>query len=119
MKTFTAHIRPDAPERPPILIKEAFVWGGFLFGPLWLLWHGAWIPAMLSVAALALALLAPPPLRPVLSFAILLLIGVLGADMLRGSLALRGYRLTHVVAGRSSDDAFLRLLELSPELGLW
>jgi hypothetical protein len=113
VKTYTAHVRQD---RPPVLVKEAFAWGAFLFGPLWLLWQRAWIAAVLSVVAFALTLAAPPPTRPALNFALLLLLGLNGRDLVRWSLARRGYHLAHVVAGRSADDAFLRLLDHVPDL---
>ena len=111
MKTYTAHLRPG---RLPILVKEAFAWGAFLFGPLWLLWHRAWLAAIGSAALLALTLLAPPALRPLLSFALLLLLGLVGRDCVRWSLRRRGYDAAHVVAGRSPDDAYLRLLDNAP-----
>jgi hypothetical protein len=114
MKIYTVYARPD---RLPILVKEAFAWGAFLFGPLWLLWQRAWIPAMLSIAALVLALIAPPPLRPVLAFSLFLLLGLTGRDLLRWSLSMRGYGIAHVVAGRNEDDAFLRLVAHDPALG--
>ena len=113
MKTFTAHLRTD---RSPVLVKESFAWGAFLFGPIWLLWHLAWIAALVSAVLLALTLFAPPPLRPVLSFALLLLLGLTGRDFVRSSLRWRGYQFVHVVAGRSPDDAFLRLLDHLPAL---
>ncbi len=113
MKTYTAHVRPD---RPPVLVKEAFAWGAFLFGPLWLLWQHAWIAAVLSIIVFALILIAPPPFRSLLSFAVLLLLGLTGRDLVRWSLTRRGYQFAHVVAGRSPDDAYLRLLDHAPEL---
>jgi hypothetical protein len=45
--TYTAHIRAD---RKLVLVKEAFSWGAFLFGPLWLLAHRAWIAAAIWYA---------------------------------------------------------------------
>lgn len=113
MKTYTAHLRAS---RPPLLVKEAFSWGAFLFGPLWLLAQRAWIAAVMSAVVLALTLMAPPPARPVLSFAVLLTLGIFGRDLMRWTLSRRGYALAHVVAGRNSDDAFLRLLDHVPDL---
>ena len=111
MKTYTAHIRPD---RPPVLVKEAFAWGAFLFGPVWLLAQGVWIAAIVSVAVFALPFAAPPPLRGVLLVALLLVLGLTGRDLVRWSLRRRGYAFAHVVAGRSADDAYLRLLDQAP-----
>jgi len=111
VKTYTAHIRRD---RPPVLVKEAFSWGAFLFGPLWLLAQRAWIAAIISVAVFALPFAAPPLLRGVLIFALLLLLGLTGRDLVRWSLRRRGYALVHVVAGHNADDAYLRLLDHAP-----
>ncbi len=111
MKTYTAHIRPD---RPPVLVKEAFAWGAFLFGPLWLLAQRAWIAGIISLAVFALPFAAAPPLRDVLIFALMLLLGLTGRDLVRWSLRRRGYAFAHVVAGRSADDAYLRLLDHAP-----
>ena len=112
MKTYTAHLRPD---HPPVLVKEAFAWGSFLFGPLWLLAHRAWLAAIGSVIVFAAAWLVRPPLRGALIFAVMLLLGLFGRDLVRWSLARRGYAFAHVVAGRSPDDAYLRLLSHVPD----
>ena len=114
MRTYTAHLHPDY---APVLVAEAFSWGAFLFGPLWLLRHRAWIAAGASVAALLLTQLAPPALRALLSFAVLLLLGLTGPDLLRWTLARHGYGLAHVVAGRGADDAFIRLMDRTPASG--
>lgn len=111
MKIYTAHLRAG---RVPVLVTEGFTWGALLFGPLWLLWHRAWVVALLSLVPLGLALLAPPAWRPVLSFGVLLLLGFSGRDLVRWSLARRGYALAHVVAGRGRDDALLRLMDNDP-----
>jgi hypothetical protein len=113
VKTYTAHIRAD---RKLVLVKEAFAWGAFLFGPLWLLAQRAWIPALVSVVVFALPFAVRPPLRGALIFALMLLLGVIGRDLVRWSLDRRGFALAHVVAGRSSDEAYLRLLDEVPYL---
>jgi hypothetical protein len=113
VKTYTAHIRPD---RKLVLVKEAFSWGAFLFGPLWLLAHRAWIAAIVSLVIFALPFAIRPPLRGALLFALLLLLGMIGRDLVRWSLGRRGYALAHVVAGRNPDEAYLRLMDQVPEL---
>ena len=111
MKTYTAHLRPD---RAPILVKEAFAWGAFLFGPFWLLAHRAWLAALGSVILFAATWAVRPPLHGALIFAVMLLLGLFGRDLVRWSLTRRGYQFAHVVAGRSPDDAYLRLLNHVP-----
>ena len=45
-----------------------------------------------------------------------LLTGLFGTDLRRWSLGLGGFRLAHVVAGRTQDEAFVRLLSARPLL---
>lgn len=113
MRFFTAHTRPD---RGPELIGEGFRWGALLFGPLWFAWHRAWIPAALAAAALVGALSLPAgAVRDGLLPALALLLGLVGNDARRWSLALRGYVLTDVVAARDADVALARFLAHRPE----
>jgi hypothetical protein len=114
MRIYTAHLHA---RRGPVLVREGWSWGGFIFGPLWLLRHGAVIAALLSIAALAVCVTtAPPAWRPLLCFAAFVLLGLCGNDLRRWSLGLGRFTLAHVVAARSRDDAFLRLLAARPEL---
>ncbi len=119
MKYWTVHLRPENPARPaaPVLVREGFSWGAFLFGPLWLLAHRAWIPAVLLLAVNVIAgALAPAAVQPFLFPAISLLVGLSGNDLRRFSLERRGYLLMHVVAARDPDSALARLLAGRPEL---
>ena len=39
-------------QRPPypgsaVLLPEGFSWGALVFGPIWFLWHGLWMSALL------------------------------------------------------------------------
>ncbi len=114
MKVFTAHVHP---RRSPVLVPEGFSWGGFLFAPLWLLGRSAWIPGAIVLAAVVLACtLAPRPLRPLLAFVLFFITGLFGQDLRRWSLGLRRFRLAHVVAGRTHDEAFFRLLSVHTAL---
>ncbi|HUA77282.1 MAG TPA: DUF2628 domain-containing protein [Acetobacteraceae bacterium] len=113
MRIFTAHTRPD---RSAELVAEGFRWGALLFGPFWLAWHRAWIPAVLAAAAL-IAILALPggAGRTMLLVAFALVLGLTGNDLRRWSLALRGYVLTDVVAARDEDAALARFLSSRPD----
>ncbi len=114
MKVWTAHLHPA---RPPVLVHEGWSWGAALFGPFWLLAHRAWVPGVIVLAVVViLNLLIPQGLRGVLVLGFFLLLGLLGRDMLRWSLARRGYALAHVVAARDDDAAFARLLDARPDL---
>jgi hypothetical protein len=114
VKIFTAHTRADS---PPVLVREGFAWGAFVFGPLWLLAQRAWIAGVLALCAvIAIAVLASEPARFLLSLALAWLLGLVGHDLKRGGLQRRGYLLAHVVAAADGDAALARLLERRPDL---
>ncbi|MBV8916077.1 MAG: DUF2628 domain-containing protein [Acetobacteraceae bacterium] len=108
MRTYTAHLKPG---RAPVLVRESWSWGAFLFGPLWLLANRAWIPAALDFALTALlAVLLPDRLEGPVMLGLAIILGLLGRDLVRWSLDRRGYVLTHVLAARDEDGALGRLL---------
>ncbi len=114
MRTYTAHLKAG---RPPTLVREGWSWGAALFGWVWLLAQRAWIPALLQLAiSILVLLLVPPPLRSTLMLAIAFLTGLLGRDMVRWSLARRGYVLAHILAARDEDGALARLLQARRDL---
>ena len=114
MKSFTAHIKPDC---PPILLPDGWSWGAAIFGPLWLLLHRAWIPALLFAAIVALVqVLAPPALALVIGLGFGVLSGLLGQDLVRWSLERRDYLLAHVVVARDEESALARLLQARTDL---
>ncbi len=111
MRLYTAHLRPG---RVPVLVREGFSVGALLFGPLWLLGQGAWLPAVVVAALWGLAGLLPHPEAFWLALAVLA--GVLGRDLCRWALARRGYALSQVVAGPDADAALARLLASRSDL---
>jgi hypothetical protein len=114
MNYWTAHLRDEA---EPVLLREGFSFAALLFGPLWLLIHGAWIPAALAFAAdVAIVLLLPEPLDMAMGAGLALLLGLTGYDLRRWSIGLRGYLLVHVLAARTEAEAMGRLLASRPEL---
>ena len=113
MRLFTAHTRADTAS---VLVREGFSWGAFLFGPLWLFAHRAWIAGALTLCAGIAAALAPEPFPLALLPALAWLTGVSGTDLVRWSLERRGFLLAHVVAGTNADAAFARLLTARPDL---
>ena len=117
MRFFTAHTRADARAAgEPVLLVEGFRWGAFLFGPLWLAWYRAYIPAALAMAAsVAVFVLTGGAVRGVMLAAIAFLVGLTGNDCRRWSLERRGYLLTDVVAARDAEAAFARFLARRPE----
>ena len=114
MKSYTAHTKPDC---PPVVLLEGWSWGAAVFGPLWLLLHRAWSPAVLFGAAALLAMvLAPLGLAGLIGLGFGVLAGLLGRDAVRWSLERRGYLLTHVMAARDADGALARLLHARADL---
>ena len=114
MRAWTVHLRRQT---LPRLIPEGFSWGAFLFGPIWLLACGAWIPAALQAAADAIiASVLPGDAGFAAGFGLALLVGFSGNDLVRWSLGLRGYVLSAVVVARDAEAALMRLLQTQPEL---
>lgn len=113
MKVYTAHLRPG---RLPVLVREGFSLAALVFGWIWLLLRGAWTAALLLLAAWIALLLLRGPGVAVLAAGLLLFQGLFGNDLRRLELALRGYRLAHVVVAPGEDAAFARLLSEAPDL---
>ena len=114
MNIYTAHLRPA---RDPVLVREGFSFPAFLLGPLWLFANGAWIPAIIGLAAfVAIFARAPATLVGPLSLGLALLAGLTGRDLVRWSLERRGYTLAHVVAARDDDAALARLYAARADL---
>jgi hypothetical protein len=116
MRIYTAHL---APGRPPRLVREGFSLGAFLFGPLWLFAHRAWVAGAIALAMLVgvfvlAAAIGGSAVILLLGYAALL--GWNGRDLCRWSLARRGYEESHVLAGRDSDAAYARLVARDPSL---
>lgn len=115
MTSWTVHVRDG---QPVVLVAERFSLGAALFGPLWLLWHRAWIPAVLLCCAwVAGVAVTPAGLLPAVAVGLVWFAGLCGRDMRRWSLARRGWREAHVVMARGEDAALERLWRFHPALG--
>ena len=118
MIVFTSHVAPPAKSgQLPVLVREGFSWGAAIFGWIWLLFQGAWGPALLVLAAALLAGklgMVTHSIAP--GLAVFLVQGVFGRDLVRWWLTLRGWRPAGPVAAPSHDAALLRLLDERPEL---
>ena len=114
MKVYTAHTRARC---PPLLVREGFSFGAFVFGPLWLLAHRAWVAGILALCAYgAIGVLTHGNLSLVLFLAAAWLLGMIGQDLRRWSLERGGYLEAHVVAAPDGDAALSRLLTRRPDL---
>lgn len=98
---FTVHVPPRGRASPTRFVPEGFSVGALLLGPLWLLRHGAWPFALLSLAALAFM---PWQAWP----GVALLAGLCGHDARRVMLRWSGWRLDDVVAGPDGEQAEMR-----------
>lgn len=104
-----------APGREPVLVREGFSPGAFLFGPFWLLARRAWVPGVVALVLFAAACGvhgAAGPLLGVLAVGA----GVWGRDLVRWSWERRGFHLVHVLAARNGEAATARLLAARPDL---
>ncbi len=127
MRSFTVHAEPPRPPgiegwpepkgRPPVLIREGFSLGAFLFGPFWLAWNRLWWWALGMLAlVLGAALLLPEGVSGVVILVLHLLAGFEGRDALRARLARRGLPMLGVVLAPDLDTAWFRLVQQRREL---
>jgi hypothetical protein len=114
MKVWTAHEKPNA---SPVLVREGFSFGALFFGSVWLAAQRAWLPAgALVLLTLLVLLLTGSPASGVLILGLALSAGFSGWDLVRWSVARRGYVETTIVAGRNKYDAQARLLAARSDL---
>lgn len=114
MKIWTAYEKPHS---SPILLREGFSFGALIFGPFWLAAYRAWLPAGVALLLwIIIPLLSHPPASVVLSLGLAVLLGFSGRDLVRWSIARRGYLEANVVTGRNEDEAQSRLLNARPDL---
>jgi len=119
LRVYTVHL-PSllSRDKTPVLIKEGFSWGGFLFGMIWALWHRLWIEAaallalVLAVGVIADFIELSEPIEAAVMLTIAVLIGCSGNDWRRESLRQRGYHEIGVVVGSSMEEALRRFLDL-------
>lgn len=114
MRIWTAHEKPHAASR---LVREGFSLGAAVFGPFWLAAHRAWVPAAIALLLEVLIAFLPTPRASLILFlGFAALLGFSGRDLVRWSLARRGYAQTAVVAARSEEEAESRLFTARPDL---
>jgi hypothetical protein len=114
VRVWTAHEKLHA---SPILVREGFSVGALILGPIWLAAHDAWIPAAGALLLTVLFLVLPhPPSSAVLVLGLAILLGFSGRDLVRWSIARRGYLESTIVTGRDEYDARARLLSVRPDL---
>ncbi len=116
MTSFTVHVRAG---RPVVLVPERFSLGALLFGPVWLLFVGAWIPAVLLACAwVAVAMLTPEAFLPPVALGLAWFTSLAGRDLRRWSMARGGWYNAHVVVAANEEEALARLYRFHPSLGM-
>lgn len=119
LRVYTVHL-PSllARDKMPVLIKEGFSWGGFLFGMIWALWHRLWIEAAallaltLAVGVIADYIALSETIEAAVMLTIAVLIGCSGNDWRRESLRQSGYHEVGVVVGSNMEEAMRRFFDL-------
>ncbi|MEL0105519.1 MAG: DUF2628 domain-containing protein [Rhodospirillales bacterium] len=126
MRIYTVHIKRAGagelkdPDRGLILIKEGFSWPAFLLTGLWALWHRMWLWAVVIIAANATlsltvrALTSDTLIQGAISVGFALIIGFIGNDLHRRSLAYKNYREFGVVAADNVSAAEGRFFDNNP-----
>ncbi|MHA6686942.1 DUF2628 domain-containing protein [Mesorhizobium sp. A556] len=102
---------PDA--AATVFVRDGFSWVAFLVPPLWLLWHRLWIEAVLAFVALGfLSALGEASgfmlAGSLLSFLVMLFIGLEGQALRISALIRRGWKQWGVVVADNLDDADAR-----------
>lgn len=93
-----------------IFLRDGFRVPAFLFGALWLIWHGAWRSALLVSAGfiawftLAFVLKLPPAIDAGGLFLLMLLIGFEGGNLIRWELGRKGLSEIGLVVGENRDE---------------
>jgi hypothetical protein len=128
MTIYTVHL-PQTGDRVAdaeraVFIPDAFSWGAFLLGPLWLLGNRVWLAFLLwcgivaALVAVSMNAAAMSSLGGLAALLVALFFGWEGRHFLRMKFDGRGYRLTDVVSARNLRDAeqsfFLRWLANPP-----
>ena len=101
---------PTAPERFAF-VRDGFNWAAFIFGPVWMLWHGLWLVllgyfvAMGGFEFLYRVLGASLGVRALIGFLIAILIGLEAASLRRWTLIRRGWRDHGIVVAEDLENA--------------
>jgi hypothetical protein len=112
MGFYSVHLQGDGPDAAAgaQLVRQAFNWSAFFFGPFWLAWQGLW--GALALWALAyFVLIAASLIIPsggAVFFIVLALQTFLGLEagaLCERKLAAQGYHLAAVIAAPSSVEA--------------
>jgi hypothetical protein len=117
MAVFTVHLPKVAAGGTPasetiVFLRDGFSAPAFIFGPFWLAWHRAWLPALLIGALQLLIALGGERLfrlsgdgATIVSLGLAAALGFEGARLVAWSLARKGYVESAVVTGHDQEEA--------------
>lgn len=119
IKTYTVHVKPDAPSplETAALVKEGFHLWAFIFGIVWALYHRLWGMALLYLLCnIALGVMGERLGMSDAGLAIVQLgfqaiMAYLADDFLRAGLKKQGYIIADIVTAESDLRAELRFFE--------
>ena len=120
MAAYTLHVDAQALPGDPaaleraVVVRDGFAWLALIFGPLWFLWHRAWIGVVASVLAIAGLIVGYRALGVIEAYTwthvLLALFFALEANAIRTlSLNRRGRPAADVVVADDRDSAEARL----------
>lgn len=123
MLVFTVHEPPAAPAdkldraEQIVFVREGFSFYGLLLGPLWLLFNGFWLAALIAITAsavlivLLIAMGAGTPWIVAVIAAAHLVVGFEGRNIERWTLSRRGWSMLGAVSGRDVEECERRFFE--------
>ncbi len=115
LRRYSVHA-PGNAARPPVLVREGFAWGAFLFGPFWFAAFRCWPEAAIMLALTIGSAFLPGQAAPVTLLALHVLAGFEARDAVRRRLARHGRPEVAVVIASDLDLAWYRLAEARPDL---
>ena len=119
MRIFTVHRAPGDPLEEVVLVKEGFAWPALFFGPIWALWHGMWLWAVIWLAVAAflgvfeVALPGMVDMLGVIELALMVLFAAEGNELRRRTLARQRLVEVGVVGGPDHEAAARRFIDLA------
>lgn len=109
MTTYAIYAKPgDRNAADAIFVPDAFSWGGFVFTGFWALWNRMWIAGSIVISLALLGSALPPALQFLLNLAVSIVMGLHANDLLRWSLARRGFSEIGLSKGSTLEEAELR-----------
>ena len=123
MRTFTVHHTDNDPRTvvdladDTVFVKDGFSWPAFLISMLWLIYRGMWwvllgyIAVVIATSTLMSLLGVDDTTALAVGFAVNLLMGFEGNDLLRWTLSRSGLRPVAVVQARSLTSAERRFFQ--------